>query len=550
MAQKSILGLDLRVRSVKVIEITREPKEFVVSAWGMEEVPMELMEKHPEKEIAQGRLLAHILKSKSIKTRNAVAVMGGQDVYITQISTPKLSKAETLEAIKWRLQEELPFPAEHAVIDYVAAGKAFKNKENEEEIPLIVVAANRPVIDGLVSIAKSAGVRLVSIVPIPMCLKHVFSQQFVGEEMICPVYLGRLTTNISFFKGPSLIFSREVPLGGEDITKAMTSVLVSEEGRLELKYDEAEKIKLEYGVPVDLENYPKLKEIPTAHLQAVVRPALEKISGEIMRTIEYYRNQMGDTPITKIILTGGSAQTPHLAEFLGETLGIPIDVASTFARTKMSFKLQDQEKLQKHTSQMSAALGAALDYFEPDVNLLPEEIREKWKVLARKHARPQEAGILFAVTLLLLYSGLYLYSASLKNQVTSIQSQIDVLKPKLSRLEEIEQAVREEEGRAGIFKRIELDRLKIPIVFKELSDSLPPEVLIERLNLVESSRTLDFGGIVFGKGDTPENILSRFVLTLAKQPSFEKVDLISATKVGGYLYDAFSFQVQAKIKKI
>lgn len=540
MAGNSILGIDLRVRSVKVIEITKLGAEFSLTAWGMSEIPLDILEKHPEKELAQSHLLASILKEKQIKSKKCAVVAGGQDVYITQLEIPHLSKSETREAVKWKLQDELPFTLAEAVVDY------FKVKDSR----VIAVAVKRSLIDQLAGITARAGLKITSIIPVPLALKQAFLPELIGDEVVCPIYLGRMTTNISFYQGPELKLSREVPMGGEDITKAMTSVLVSEEGRLELKYDQAEKIKLEYGVPVDLENYPKIEEIPLAHLQAVVRPALEKISSEIIRTIEYFKSRFGDLPIKKIILQGGSAHTPHFPEFLSQTIGIPVEVTDPLEVAKPSYKLGDQDKFKKHSTQLTGAIGAALGYFTGELNLLPEEIRDPKKAFIKKHSTPREAGLILAALLIMIYGLLYFYSSQLNQRIIKVQAQVNVLKPKIARLEEIERAVKEQEGRAGIFKRIELERLKIPLIFEELSRSLPDQVLVQQLNLSESGRTLSIAGAAFGVGDTPENNLSHFVYALSQAPSFEKVDLLQASKNESYSRTAFSFQISAKLRKL
>ena len=47
---KTILGLDLRVCAVKVVEIRYGKEGARIINWGMSEVPYGLVDKHPEKE--------------------------------------------------------------------------------------------------------------------------------------------------------------------------------------------------------------------------------------------------------------------------------------------------------------------------------------------------------------------------------------------------------------------------------------------------------------------------------------------------------------------
>lgn len=546
MAESTILGIDLRVTSVKVVEIKRGSKGFILNNWGMDEIPFELLDKHPDKEAAQAKIIQRILAVNRIQTREAVVLVGGPDVLVRQMSLPALSRGESREAIKWKMKDEIAYPLEEAVVDFIPLGKPVPGKA---EIDFLAAAAHKETIHRVLEVGKLSGVSIRSIIPVPFAIKEVFSKE-IAAGITCLVYMGRRTTNISFFREGLLQLNREVPIGGEDITKAMTSVLVSEEGRLELKYDEAEKIKREYGIPVDLATYPKLGDIPISHLQAVVRPALEKIEDELLRTIEYYRSIAGDIKIEKVILTGGSSRTPHLLEFLSTGLGINFVTFDPLRDLIIDTRIREKGALTLAAPQVTGALGAALSYFTPrNINLLPEEIRDRWKLFFKKHANPLELSILFVVLLALSYGLVFAQGYLVRSRIDSTKKAIEELKPKLTRLEELEKAVREEEGRMGIFKSIELNRVQLDAVMEDLSLNLPPAVLLTTLNFIEASRSANLSGIVFARGDTAENILSRFVLDLSRAPSFQKIELKQANRVEGYLMDAFTFEIAAQVKR-
>lgn len=546
MAETTILGIDLRVTSVKVVEIKRASKGFILNNWGMDEIPFELLDKHPDKESAQAKIIQRILAVNRIQTREAVILVGGPDVLVRQMSLPALSHGESREAIKWKMKDEIAYPLEEAVVDFIPLGKSAAGKA---EIEYLSAAAHKETIRRVLEVGKMSGLSIRSIIPVPFAIKEIFGKE-IATGITCLVYMGRRTTNISFFREGLLQLNREVPIGGEDITKAMTSVLVSEEGRLELKYDEAEKIKREYGIPVDLASYPKLGDIPISHLAAVVRPALEKIEDELLRTIEYYRGIAGDIKIEKVILTGGSSRTPHLLEFLSTGLGINFVTLDPLQDMIIDTRIREKGALTLAAPQMAGALGAALSYFTPrNINLLPEEIRDRWKLFFKRHANPLELSILFLILMALCYGLVFAQGYFMRSQINSTKKAIEELRPKLTRLEELEKAVREEEGRMGIFKSIELNRVQLDAVMEDLSLNLPPSVLLTNLNFIEVSRSANISGVVFARGDTAENILSRFVLDLSRAPSFEKIELKQANRVEGYLMEAFTFEITAQVKR-
>lgn len=548
MAEKSVLGIDLRVCSVKVVELRKGTQGHVLTGWGMDEVPYDLVEKHPEKEVAQAKALQKIFAVNRIKTREAIMVIGGGDVIVKQVKMPLVSRNEAKEAIKWKMKDEITYALEEAIVDFVQVGKMLPGTT---EVDYLAAVAHKETVNRALDVAKMAGLRLASVIPVPLAVKEICLKQIMegGDSVVALIYMGRRTTNISFFKHGLLQLNREVPLGGEDITKAMTSLLVSEEGRLELKYDEAEKIKREYGIPIDISTYPKLGDIPITHLQAVVRPALEKIEDEILRTIEYYRGTAGEANIAKIIMTGGASNTPHLMEFLKLGLDIPFEPVNPLAEIIVDSRVREKGALTLASSQLSAALGGAVAYFGKGVNLLPEEIREKWKLFLKKHSNPLEISLVFVVFMGLIYLLMLAQIGMLNGQISTVRKKIEELKPRLVRLEALELQRREEEGRRGIFQTIESTKIKIPAVMEDISLNLPEAVMLNSVVISEPTKQITLNGIVFAKGDSAENILSKFITNLSSAPSFEKVELVSATRADGFLFPAFSFDIVGVARK-
>jgi Tfp pilus assembly protein PilN len=248
-------------------------------------------------------------------------------------------------------------------------------------------------------------------------------------------------------------------------------------------------------------------------------------------------------------MTGGASNTPHLMEFLKLGLDIPFEPVNPLMDIIVDSKVREKGALTLAASQLSAAIGGAMTNFVKTANLLPEEIREKWKIFLRKHSNPLELSLAFTVILGLIYGLVFLRTMMLNTEIASVRKKIDTLTPKLARLEELEKARREEEGRKGIFQSIESSKIKIPRVMEEISLNIPAAVMLNSISISEASRQISINGVVFAKGNSAENILSKFIMNLSDAPSFERVELVSATRAGGYVYPAFSFELIAEARK-
>ncbi len=537
-----ILGVDLRVTSVKVVELDKRRDKPVLVNWALTEVPYSLVDKHPQKEDAQAEALAKLLQTRKIRTKDAVVVVGGSDVYVKIFTLSPMGRIEIAEAIKWKFAEELPFPIEEAVIDFYP----LPQKTEAEKIDYVAACINISQYREIEYVIRKAGLRLRAVTIMPDCLQKVFHPRVIAEKdkIISLIYMGKRTTNISILKDGNLEFNRELAIGGENITLAMSGVLVAGEGRVEISPEEAEKIKVDYGIPVDLEKYPKMEDVPVTQLQAMVRPALERVQDEIMRTFEYYKGQTGEAAINRIYLSGGSALTINLLDFLSEGLGIPVLLANPMEGSKLDEKLPDRAVADKVLPRLSASIGAAL-LGDERVNLIPEEIKYRYRIMLQKVSRPQYLLPVFIGVLMLVYGGFWLRSFTLQSELDSVNKKLKEYQPRIQALNLLEQTAKEEKMKQLAFTTYQVKGTKLPKVFEEISRIIPSSVFLSVVQL--NPNEIHMWGTAFEKGDTAENILSKFVLELSGSEFFDEVKLVQALKNYDYVQDAFNFEIIARI---
>ncbi|MFA6169230.1 MAG: pilus assembly protein PilM [Candidatus Margulisiibacteriota bacterium] len=520
---RAALGIDLRVSSVKVVEIEPKDSGFAIKNWGVTEVPIQLLDKHPQLEDAKADALRKLIHTHNIKTKEAFVVTGGDNSYIKLLPLAGISESELVEAIKWKFAQDLPFPIEEALVDYYSLPKEY----------YVAACINHKHYLDIQRIVNKAGLVLSGITVLPIALQELYQEELKKDpdKLVAIIYLGKRSTNISIFRKGRFEFNRELTVGGDAITLAMSGILVSPEGKVEISPEEAEKIKLEHGVPLTAENYPKVRDIPITQLQAMVRPALEKVLGEISRTLEYYKGQSGEASVDKIILTGGSSLTVNLREFLQTGLGIPVETPK--------FKTDFNPRL-------SAAIGAARNG-KDKINLLPEEVKNRWKLITTKLLQPTVLVPAFIGVLAAVYFLFWSQAYMLRQEINAINSKLNLYKPRLAQFDLIERASAEEEKQRLMMTSFKEKRTQIPKVFEELSRLIPTSVTVNSINLTIG--TVHLWGTAFKQNDSAENILSRFVLSLSSSPLFGDVQLVQAIKNYDYNVEAFNFEIVGIIKE-
>jgi type IV pilus assembly protein PilM len=512
------------------VEIDRSGPGLVLKNWGMAEVPAQLIDKHPLIEDAKAEALKKLLQANKIEAREAVVVVGNGDTFVKIFTLAALPRAEAAQALRWKLAEEVPYPIEDALFDFYPAPRG---KSGSANIDYVTACIHRKNYLEALYILRRAGLKLAGITVLPEALRELFQKELIGPEdtISSIIYMGRRTTNISIFRHGVFDFNRELPIGGEHITRAMAGIMVTPKGRVEVALEEAERIKMEHGVPIDLEKFPQLGEIPLSQLQANVRPALEKMQNEIARTFEYYKGQTGEGNISKIILTGGSSLTPNLKEFIAQGLGIPVITP---------------EPLPKLNPRLSAALGAAVAG-PGQINLIPEEIKFKWQIVANKLLRPQYLAAGYAALLALVYFIFWLQIFFLQTEADRNQQKLNEYKPRLARLEAFDQLAKDREKWRQTVQSFEQQRNKAPYILSGISRLIPPNAALNTLSIGSSEVKLQ--GIIFKYDEPAETLLSRFVLKLSASPFLSNVKMVQAVKNSDYSVESLKFEISARIKE-
>lgn len=302
-------------------------------------------------------------------------------------------------------------------------------------------------------------------------------------------------------------------MAGRDFTKAMTGVLISDRGRIQLSWEEAEKIKRQTGIPEAGESRIIEDKISTTQILAMLRTPIEQLTSEIERCFDYYREETGGGKIDAVVLLGAGASLAGLIKSLSEGLGIRVmlgDPLEGLIAEKDAVPERD-----KIAHQLGLAIGAALSA-PGGINLLPPEIKEKTKRVVRR-------GTLEAVSTAVILILILLY-AGMKIKLSNFQKRIAVGRLELSSLEPQLKTARIQ----TFADKLLAQEPYWEDIFKELSNLMPGEVYLTNISMRDNIITMK--GIVNAKKDE-EKIVSNFILVL-ERGLFNNVHLVGTRDLG------------------
>ncbi|MBI4383006.1 MAG: pilus assembly protein PilM [Nitrospinae bacterium] len=484
------VGLDIGFHSIKAVELRRVDSGFEVVNFAVREIPKSVLEVKD-----RSGLIADIIKEMFAERRfvnkNVYLSVSGHNVAIRRTMLPKMPKAEMIEAAKWNAREEILFPVEPAAADCYVMGETEKDGAKFDDLLSIIVRAD--IIPFLVSIVRKAGLRALGVSVIPIALWDY-------DRAIHPVPPGTVTsyvdmgaerTRIYFVCDHQLLFSREIPNGGKNVTQSLAGEYEIERGTTTVDEARAEAIKKTHGLPPENADGKTQEGIPLREIRERMLPVLSKQMEELHRSVDYFRNQYKRDSVHRMILSGGAVGLSGLYKLFSEHLGVEIERCNVLLQSaKPVSGVSDKDTKLLGTS-LTTAAGLALGKCDK-INLLPEEYRFSLKKTLVQLA-PWSAVPIFILALL---------TASVQMRGT-VKTQDLLIAQKNAELAQLQQQV--VESRKPTLKLADLKKEKeslenekkmLPAVSGRSVDV--PEVLLELARLVPGNTSLS--QIAFASG--------------------------------------------------
>mgnify|MGYP001338010248 CR=1 FL=1 len=151
------------------------------------------------------------------------------------------------------------------------------------------------------------------------------------------VDMGAQKTNINIVSGTNSYFTREVYIGGEDMSEAISK-------HLGVTPEEAEQIKRSGEREVEV-------------IEAIAQ-TIDDLANEVFLSFDYFENQF-DTEIKTVYISGGGSRLKGLQGVLAQTLGRDVRTWDPVAGMDVSLSSAQAAKLRESAPQLAVAMGLA-----------------------------------------------------------------------------------------------------------------------------------------------------------------------------------------------
>lgn len=316
-------GIDIGSTSIKLIQT--EGNRVISAGIGANTFGKAVPAMTNTEKITLTEQIKALMKESGIRPRKAVASMPESAVFSRVMKFPVMSTPELSTAIKWELDQSVPFPPNEIETSWSVLEKPEKF-EGGEKISVYVVAVPTNISDTYVQMLELIGVEPVRLENQIPALNRAYEALLNDDNPSAILDLGASGTTI-IISGKTKIFSSfYVPIGGFALTR-----LISEAFNLPL--DQAENYKRTYGLA---------KDQLEGKMVTVLKPVIDNIVGELKKLMIAYKDEHSESAVRKVILTGGGAFLIGLIPYLTDTLGgIEVVVGDPFANMAVDAKYKN-----------------------------------------------------------------------------------------------------------------------------------------------------------------------------------------------------------------
>lgn len=339
------IGLDIGSTSVKVVQLREGKKTIDLLNFGIEPLaPQSIVDGSIMNQSAVVDSIRNVFSRLRIREKRVAIAVGGHSVIIKKISVPQMTEGELKEQIRWEAEHHVPFDPQDVQIDY----QVLTQENAQGQMDLLLVAAKNELLNDYAAVVRDAQLKPVVIDLAAFAVQNTFERNygFHPEDTVALINVGASMSTISIVAGGATNFTREVTIGGNAFTEEIQK-------QLGVGFEEAEAYKLGAASQGG-------GSVVPGEVERQVQRVSEMMAGEFQRSLDFYLATTSGSSLSKIYLSGGTAQVSSLRRAVAAKSRMEVDVMDPFLSVKVEQSRFDMPYLRAQAPLAAVAFGLAL----------------------------------------------------------------------------------------------------------------------------------------------------------------------------------------------
>jgi len=346
---RPLLGLDITTSSIKLIELSMAGGQYRVEGYAAEATPQNAMnEKAIVDADAVGQAIARAAKRAGARSKEVAIAISGDAAITKVIQMPRTLKESELESqVEMQADQYIPFPMDEVSYDFEVLGPSEKDPETND---VLLVATRTENVEQRRAAVVAAGLtaRLVDVEAFALenaCRLMTHQMPDGGiDRTVAVVDFGASSTTFSVLRNLKVVYTRDFAFGGQQLTEEIMRTYG-------LSLEEAGRAKKEGGLPGNYQS-------------EVLDPFIDDMTQQVSRSLQFYlASGSGREQPDRILICGGCANVPGVAEVVQSRVGIAAERGDPLGQMKLSSKARTQA-VQRDATALLTACGLALRSFD------------------------------------------------------------------------------------------------------------------------------------------------------------------------------------------
>ncbi len=345
--QIPLLGVDISSTSIKILELGGSRNHYRVESYAVEPLhPNSMSERNITDVQLVGEAIGRAVKKSQTRIKTAACAVSGTAVITKVISMQGGMSEDDMEAqIRMEADQYIPYPLDEVSLDFEVLGAS---ESAPDRVDVLLAASRSDNVDVRVAALEIGGLTAKVVDVEAFALENAVSYllkkggRLERNETVAVVDIGATTTSLNVLRDLKIIYSREQLFGGKQLTEEIMR-------RYGLSYDEAGLAKRQGGLP---ENY----------TPEVLDPFKETTAMEVNRALQFFYSSSQVGAVDQLIVGGGCASIPGIAEVIQAKCGTCVTAANPFAGMALSSRVRAQA-LNNDAPALMIPFGLALRSF-------------------------------------------------------------------------------------------------------------------------------------------------------------------------------------------
>jgi len=322
-----LVGLDITATSVKLLELKPTKKGHKVTSYTVEPLPANAVnEKNLQDVEAVGEAIRRAVKRSGTRTKACAVAVPSAMVITKVIQMPNGLKPYEMDAqIQLEADQYIPYALDEVNLDFDVIGPS---PDADGYVDVLLAASRSENVEDRTAAAGIGGldVKIVDVEPYTMenafqLIKHQVQSEGM-EQTVAILDVGASMTSLSILRDQNLIYTREQPFGGKQLTEEIMR-------RYGLSYEDAGRVKRVGGLP---DNYEP----------EVLAPFRDLMVQQANRFLQFFFSADKNDYVDQIVLAGGCTGIPGVAELIEQRIGTPTVIADPFRNMSVGSDIPSQ----------------------------------------------------------------------------------------------------------------------------------------------------------------------------------------------------------------